>query len=103
MYIEEQYYNKLYKSVVSTPLFEVIVKYEKYLKNDFEQQLLEEYQKIVDEKSRFTGKRNYEDIKKILQHMKTLKDGQKLVEKIVEEYKVRYANRRLMIEELNKV
>lgn len=103
MYIEEQYYNKLYKSVVSTPLFEVIVKYEKYLKNDFEQQLLEEYQKIADEKSRFTGKRNYEDVRKILQHMKTLKDGQKLVEKIVEEYKVRYANRRLMIEELNKV
>ena len=30
IYIEEQYYNKLYKSVVSTPLFEVIVKYEKY-------------------------------------------------------------------------
>lgn len=35
--------------------------------------------------------------------MKTLKDGQKLVEKIVEEYKVRYANRRLMLEELNKI
>lgn len=103
IYIEEQYYNKLYKSIVSTPLFEIIVKYEKYLKNDFVQQLLEEYQKIVEKKSRFTGKRNYEDVRKILQHMKTLKDGQKLVEKIVEEYKVRYANRRLMLEELNKI
>lgn len=33
--------------------------------------------------------------------MKTLNDGRKLVEKIVEEYKVRYANRRY--EEYEKV
>ena len=103
IYIEEQYYEKLYHSVISTPLFEIVVKYEKYLKKDFEKQLLEEYQKIVNEKARFTGKRNYEDVRKILQHMKTLKNGEKLVEKIVEEYKIKYANRRLMLEELNKI
>ena len=103
IYIEEQYYEKLYHSVMSTPLFEIVVKYEKYLKKDFEKQLLEEYQKIVNEKARFTGKRNYEDVRKILQHMKTLKNGEKLVEKIVEEYKIKYANRRLMLEELNKI
>lgn len=103
IYIEEQYYEKLYHSVMSTPLFEIVVKYEKYLKKDFEKQLLEEYQKIVNEKARFTGKRNYEDVRKILQHMKTLKNGEKLVEKMVEEYKIKYANRRLMLEELNKI
>ena len=103
IYIEEQYYEKLYHSVMSTPLFEIVVKYEKYLKKDFEKQLLEEYQKIVNEKARFTGKRNYEDVRKILQHMKTLKNGEKLVEKLVEEYKIKYANRRLMLEELNKI
>lgn len=103
IYIEEQYYEKLYHSVISTPLFEIVVKYEKYLKKDFEKQLLEEYQKIVNEKATFTGKRNYEDVRKILQHMKTLKNGEKLVEKIVEEYKIKYANRRLMLEELNKI
>lgn len=103
IYIEEQYYNKLFHSVITTPLFEIIVRYEKYLKKDFEKQLLEQYRKIVDEKSRFTGKRNYEEVKKILQHMKTLKDGEKLVEKMIEEYKIKYANRRLMLEELNKV
>ncbi len=103
IYIEEQYYEKLYHSVMTTPLFEIVVKYEKYLKKDFEKQLLEEYQKIVNEKARFTGKRNYEDVRKILQHMKTLKNSEKLVEKIVEEYKIKYANRRLMLEELNKI
>lgn len=103
IYIEEQYYEKLYHSVMSTPLFEIVVKYEKYLKKDFEKQLLEEYQKIVNEKARFTGKRNYEDVRKILQHMKTLKNGEKLVEKLIEEYKIKYANRRLMLEELNKL
>lgn len=103
IYIEEQYYEKLYHSVMSTPLFEIVVKYEKYLKKDFEKQLLEEYQKIVNEKAIFTGKRNYEDVRKILQHMKTLKNGEKLVEKMVEEYKIKYANRRLMLEELNKI
>lgn len=103
IYIEEQYYEKLYHSVMTTPLFEIVVKYEKYLKKDFEKQLLEEYQKIVNEKATFTGKRNYEDVRKILQHMKTLKNGEKLVEKMVEEYKIKYANRRLMLEELNKI
>ena len=103
IYIEEQYYEKLYHSVMSTPFFEIVVKYEKYFKKDFEKQLLEEYQKIVNEKARFTGKRNYEDVRKILQHMKTLKNGEKLVEKLVEEYKIKYANRRLMLEELNKI
>ena len=103
IYIEEQYYEKLYHSVMTTPLFEIVVKYEKYLKKDFEKQLLEEYQKIVNEKARFTGKRNYEDVRKILQHMKTLKNGEKLVEKLIEEYKIKYANRRLMLEELNKI
>ena len=103
IYIEEQYYEKLYHSVMTTPLFEIVVKYEKYLKKDFEKQLLEEYQKIVNEKARFTGKRNYEDVRKILQHMKTLKNGEKPVEKLIEEYKIKYANRRLMLEELNKI
>lgn len=103
IYIEEKYYEKLYHSVMSTPLFEIVVKYEKYFKKDFEKQLLEEYQKIVNEKATFTGKRNYEDVRKILQHMKTLKNGKKLVEKMVEEYKIKYANRRLMLEELNKI
>ena len=103
IYIEEQYYDKLFKSVMITPLFEIVVRYEKYLKKDFEKQLLEEYQKIVDEKSRLTGKKNYEEVRKILQHMKTLKDGEKLVEKMIEQYKIKYANRRLMLEELNKI
>lgn len=103
IYIEEQYYDKLFKSIMTTPLFEIIVRYEKYLKKDFEKQLLEEYRKIVDEKSIFTGKRNYEEVRKILQHMKILKDGEKLVEKMIEEYKIKYANRRLMLEELDKI
>ena len=103
IYIEEQYYDKLFKSVMTTPLYEIVVQYEKYLKRDYEQQLLKEYQKIVDEKSKFTGKRNYEEIRKILQHMKTLKNGESLVGKMIEEYKIKYANRRLMIEELNKI
>ncbi len=103
IYIEEQYYDKLFHSVMTTPLFEIVARYEKYLKKDFEKQLLEAYQKIVDEKSRFTGKRNYEEVRKILQHMKILKDGEKLVEKMIEEYKVKYANRRLMLEELDKI
>ena len=103
IYIEEQYYDKLFKSVMTTPLYEIVFQYEKYLKRDYEQQLLKEYQKIVDEKSKFTGKRNYEEIRKILQHMKTLKNGEAIVGKMIEEYKIKYANRRLMIEELNKI
>lgn len=103
MYIEEEYYDKLYASVMTTPAIEVLIKYEKYLKKDFEKQLLKQYKKIVDEKSKFTGKRNYEELRKMLEHMKTLKNGEELVEKMVQEYKIKYANRKLMLEELEKM
>ena len=33
--------------------------------------------------SKFTGQRNYEDVRKILQHMKTLKNDQKIAEKLL--------------------
>ena len=103
IYVEEQYYKKLYHSVMDTALFEIVIKYEKYLKKDFEKQLLEEYQKIANEKVKFTGKRNYEYVREILQHMKMLKNGEELVKKMVEEYKIKYANRRLLLGELNKI
>lgn len=103
IYIEEQYYDKLFLSVMATSSFEIMVRYEKYLKKGFEKQLLEEYREMVDEKSKFTGRRNYEEVRKMLQHMKTLKNGEELVEKMIKEYEIKYANRRLMLEELNKI
>lgn len=103
IYIEEQYFDKLYKSVMVMPSFEILGKYEKYLKKDFEKELLEAYQKLADEKSKYAGRNNYEDVRIILSHMKTLKGGKELVEKMVEEYKIKYSNRRLMLEELNKI
>lgn len=103
IYIEEKYYDKLYNSVIKMPMFEAIVKYEKYLKQDFEEQLLEKYKNIVNENAKFAGKNNYQYVTKILKHMKTLKNGDQIVKNIVEEYKIKYFNRRLMLEELNKV
>lgn len=103
IYIEEEYYDKLYKSVMTTPLFDIIIRYEKYLKKDYEEKLLREYEKIVDESAKHTGKNNYQNVKKILEHMKTLKNGEKLVDNKVKEYRIKYANRRLMIEELEKI
>lgn len=35
--------------------------------------------------------------------MKMLKNGEELVKKMVEEYKIKYANRRLLLGELNKI
>lgn len=103
IYIEEQFWDKLYKSVMAMPSFETLVKYEKYLKKDFEKELLAAYQKLADEKSKYAGKNYYQDVRIILSHMKTLKGGEPLVEKMVEEYKIKYANRRLMLKELNKI
>ncbi len=103
IYIEEEYYDKLYKSVMRNPSFERIVEYESFLKKDFAEGLLEIYRKIVEEKAQYTGRSNYEEIREILEHMRTLKGGEQLVEKMVEEYKIKYANRRAMLEELNKI
>lgn len=103
IYIEEKYYDKLYKSVIATPSFDIIIKYEKYLKNDYEEKLLKEYEKIVDENARYTGKNNYQNVRKILEHIKTLKNGKEIVNKKIIEYRIKYSNRRLMLEELNKI
>lgn len=103
IYIEEEYYDKLYKSVMKNPTFYEIVEYEEFLKKDYENELLEFYKKIVNKKAQYTGRGNYQEIREILEHMKTLKDGKQLVEKMVEEYKKKYSNRRVMLEELNKI
>lgn len=103
IYIEEKYYDKLYKSVITTPLFDIIIRYEKYLKGDYEEDLLNEYEKILDENAKFTGKNNYQNVRKILEHMKTFKNGNELVKKKIIEYKIKYSNRRLMLEELDKI
>ena len=103
IYIEEKYYDKLYKSVMTMPMFDIIIKYEKYLKNDYEEGLLKEYEKIIDENAKYIGKNNYQNVRKILEHIKTFKNGKELVNKKIIEYRIKYSNRRLMLEELNKI
>lgn len=103
IYIEEKYYDKLYNSVMKSPTYDILIKYETYLKKDFEKELLKEYVKIADSKAQYTGRANYEDIRTVLEHIKILKNGKEIVTKKVEEYKMKYSNRRLMLEELNKI
>lgn len=57
----------------------------------------------MEKKAQYTGRSNYEEIREILEHMKNLKGGAQLVEEMVEEYKKKYSNRRVMLEELNKI
>ena len=103
IYIEEQYFDKLYKSVIICPTYELMITYEEYLKKHYENEILQVYEKIVDEQSRYAIKKNYQYIRKILEHIKTLKNGKEFVRNKIEEYKTKYANRPLMMEELNKI
>lgn len=103
IYIEEQYFDKLYKSVMEIPLYEIIINYEKYLKKDYEKEILQEYERIIDEKAQYTLKKNYQEIRDILEHIKTLKNGKELVKNKIEEYKAKYANRPSMLKELNGI
>ena len=103
IYIEEQYFDKLYKSVTRYPTYEVMLKYEEYLIEHYEKEILQVYEKIIDEQAQYAVKKNYQYIGNILRHIKTLKNGKEFVRNKIEEYKTKYANRPLMMEELNNI
>ena len=103
IYIEEKYFDKLYGLLMKNPDYRIVVQYEEYLKKDYEEQLLKFYAKVAGRQAEYTGRNNYEILRQMLEHMKKLKGGKELVDKMVENYKVKYSNRRVMMEELNKI
>ena len=78
--------------------------YEKVLKKEYPEQILEKYKDEVNKMAMHTSDRkHYAHLVSLLRKMQQMKGGVKLVEQIVSEWKLKYKNRPAMMDELRKL
>lgn len=104
LYREEKLYSRLLDLVMKSPGLYSLQKYTDVLKKDYPEQLLEKYEKEVNQMAALAGNRTkYQEMVRILRSMKKIRGGSKAVEKIVEDWKGRFRNRPAMMDELGKL
>ncbi len=104
MYREEKLYDRLLESVLKSPGVDALQQYEKVLKKIYPEQILKKYQEEAERMAENTSDRKtYRQIVEILRNMKQIKGGYKIVGEMVKEWKVKYKNRRAMMDELGKL
>lgn len=104
LYKEEKLYDRLLIYVLNCPGLYALQEYEKVLKKEYPEQILNKYKNEVNKMAVRTGDRkNYAYLVSLLRKMKQIKGGSKLVEQIVVDWKVKYKNRPAMMEELRKL
>ena len=104
LYKEEKLYDRLLTYVLNSPGLYALQEYEKVLKNDYPEQILNKYKDEVSKMAVHTSDRkNYAHLVSLLRKMQQMKGGSKLVEQIVAEWKIKYKNRPAMMDELRKL
>lgn len=104
LYKEEKLYDRLLVYVLNSPGLYALQEYEKVLKKDYPEQILNKYKDEVSKMAVHTSDRkNYAHLVSMLRKMQQMKGGSKLVEQIAAEWKVKYRNRPAMMDELRKL
>ena len=104
LYKEEKLYDRLLTYVLNSPGLYALQEYEKVLKNDYPEQILNKYKDEVSKMAVHTSDRkNYAHLVSLLRKMQQMKGGSKLVEQMAAEWKVKYRNRPAMMDELRKL
>ena len=104
LYKEEKLYDRLLVYVLNSPGLYALQEYEKVLKKDYPEQILNKYKDEVSKMAVHTSDRkNYAHLVSLLRKMQQMKGGSKLVEQIVAEWKIKYKNRPAMMDELRKL
>ena len=104
LYKEEKLYDRLLVYVLNSPGLYALQEYEKVLKKDYPEQILNKYKDEVSKMAVHTSDRkNYAHLVSLLRKMQQMKGGSKLVEQIAAEWKVKYRNRPAMMDELRKL
>ena len=104
LYKEEKLYDRLLTYVLNSPGLYALQEYEKVLKKEYPEQILDKYKYEVNTMAMHTSDRkHYAYLVSLLQKMQQMKDGGKLVEQIAAEWKVKYKNRPAMMDELRKL
>ena len=73
-----------------------------YLKKDYPEAVLDLYRKSVDQFASQTGRNIYHQVVGYLKKMQGYQGGDLVVKKMVQEFQLKYKNRRAMMEVLNK-
>lgn len=104
LFEQEKLYDRLLMYVLKTPGLSCLFEYEKVLKSQYPQELLQKYTDELNQKARYTANRKtYQEWVMILKRMTKITGGNIAVKKIVTEWKKIYKNRRAMMEELNRL
>lgn len=104
LYKEEKLYDRLLTYVLNSPGLYALQEYENILKKEYPEQVLYKYQDEVNKMAVHTSDRkHYSSLVSFLRRMQKMKGGLKIVEQIVEEWKVKYKNRPAMMDELRKL
>ena len=104
LYKEEKLYDRLLVYVLNSPGLYALQEYEKVLKKEYPEQILNKYKDEVSKMAVHTSDRkNYAHLVSLLRKMQQMKGGSKLVEQIAAEWKVKYRNRPAMMDELRKL
>lgn len=104
LYKEEKLYDRLLVYVLNSPGLCALQEYEKVLKKEYPEQILDKYKDEVSKMAVHTSDRKYYAyLVSLLRKMQQMKGGVKLVEQIVSEWKVKYKNRPAMMDELRKL
>lgn len=104
LYKEEKLYDRLLVYVLNFPGLCALQEYEKVLKKEYPEQILDKYKVEVNKMAVHTSDRkNYAYLVSLLRKMQQMKGGSKLVEQIAAEWKIKYKNRPAMMDELRKL
>ena len=104
LYKEEKLYDRLLVYVLNSPGLYALQEYEKVLKKEYPEQILNKYKDEVSKMAVHTSDRkNYAHLVSLLRKMQQMKGGSKLVEQIVAGWKIKYKNRPAMMDELRKL
>jgi len=103
IYIREEWWSRLLALIKQNPSLSYIENYEKYLSENYSDELVKLYAlAVVSQMSHSTGRSHYQTACKYLRRMIKL-GGRESVEKIISDFRAQYPQRRALMEELNRV
>lgn len=103
IYIKEKWWNRLLELLKQSPSLGTIENCEKYLSNDYSNELVQLYAKQVLEYMQHNiGRNHYQTVCKYLRRMIKL-GGRETAENIILIFRTQYPKRKALMEELNKV
>lgn len=103
IYIEEQHWDRLLHLVEKSDL-NTLLEYERYLKPEYPEKvrdLLLEHVQVYAERN--ISRYHYRQVVRMLKNIRTYPGGDKKVDKLIDEFKLKYKARKAMMEELGRV